>query len=98
MNKSVFEDAAMELKDLRIGNSAKYLDIKYSKDSKLDRVRNSKEDAELELEYINKALKELGYYQYCNKSKDEECDHCHCVYAVLCFGEEFKATCGRRDK
>lgn len=89
---------AMKLKDLKIGNSAKYLDIQYAKGSKPELVRKSKEDAKLELENINKALKELGYYQYCDKEYDDECEHCHCVYAVLYFGEEFKATCGRRDK
>lgn len=92
---------AMKLKDLKIGNFDKYLNIKYAKDSKPELVRKNKEDkedAELELENINKALKELHYYQYCDKTKDEKCEHCHCMYSVLWFGEEFKATCGRRDK
>lgn len=88
----------MKLKDLKIGNFEKYLDIKYAKDSKPELVRKNKEDAELELENINKALKELHYYQYCDKAKDEECEHCHCMYSVLWLGEKFKATCGRRDK
>lgn len=88
----------MKLRDLKIGNSEKYLDIKYAKDSKVELTRTSKEDAELDLKKINNALKELHYYQYCNKEKDEECEHCHCIYSVLWFGEEFKVTCGRRDK
>ena len=88
----------MKLRDLKIGNSEKYLDIEYTKCSKVKLTRTSKEDAELDLEKINNGLKELHYYQYCNKEKDEECEHCHCIYSVLWFGEEFKATCGRRDK
>ena len=87
----------MKLKDLKVGKFDKYLGIKYSKDSKPELVRKD-EETELELENINKALKELHYHQYCNKRKDEECEHCHCVYSVLWFGEDFKATCGRRDK
>lgn len=89
---------AMKLKDLKIGNTEKYLDIKYPKDSMPELVRKSKEDAELELENINKALKEFHYYQYCEKEYDDKCEHCHCIYSVLWFGSEFKATCGRRDK
>ena len=73
----------MKLRDLKIGNFS-YLDIKYE------------EDTELELKNINEALKELHYYQYCNKEEDDECEHCHCMYSVLWFGNEFKATCGRK--
>lgn len=88
----------MKLKDLKIGNFS-YLDIKYPKDSMPELVRKSKENIDIEeLENINKALKELHYYQYCNKKYDDECEHCHCVYSVLWLGSEFKATCGRRDK
>ena len=88
----------MNLKNLKIGNTEKYLGIKYPKDSMPELVGKSKEDAELELANINRALKELHYYQYCNKEEDQECEHCHCVYSVLWLGSEFKATCGRRDK
>ena len=88
----------MKLKDLKIGNFS-YLDIKYPKDSMPELVRKSKEDAELELENINKALKEFHYYQYCNKEQDDECEHCHCIYSVSWFSRDgFRATCGRRDK
>lgn len=86
----------MKLKDLKIGNFS-YLDIKYPKDSKPELVRKSKEDIE-ELESMNKALKEVHYYQYCNKKYDDECEHCHCIYSVLWLGSEFKVTCGREDK
>lgn len=85
----------MKLRDLKIGNFS-YLDIKYSEDSKPELVRKSEEDTELELKNINEALKELHYYQYCNKEEDDECEHCHCMYSVLWFGNEFKATCGRK--
>ena len=86
----------MKLKDLKIGNFS-YLDIKYPKDSMPELVRKSKENIEEEeIENINKALKELHYYQYCNKKYDDECEHCHCIYSVLWFGSEFKATCGRK--
>lgn len=91
------EHMVMKLKDLKIGNFEKYVDIKYSKDSMPELVRKSKEDAELELENINEGLKELHYYQYCNKEKDEECEHCHCIYSVLWLGSEFKVTCGRKS-
>ena len=75
----------MKLKDLKIGNF-----------SQSELVRKSKENIE-ELKNINKVLKELHYYQYCDKKYDDECEHCHCIYSVLWLGSEFKVTCGRKD-
>ena len=86
----------MKLKELKIGNFKKYLDIKYPKDSMPELVRASEKNIE-KLENINKALKELHYYQYCSKKYDDECEHCHCIYSVLWLGGEFKATCGRKE-
>lgn len=87
----------MRLKDLKIGNFS-YLDIKYPQDAKPELVRKSKEDTELELENVNKFLREIYYYEYCNKEKDDECEHCCCMYSVSLFSRDgFRATCGRRD-
>lgn len=85
----------MKLKNLKIGNFS-YLDIKYPQDAKPELIRKSKEDEELE--NINKFLRELYYYKYCNKEKDDECKHCRCMYSVSWFSRDgFRATCGRRD-
>ena len=81
---------AARLGELIIGKcDEKYLDVKY----KEVKERNNKE-----LEDINRTLKELSYFYYCDKKKDDICEHHWCVYSVLCFGKEYKVICGRRDK
>lgn len=88
----------MKLKELKIDSFPKYLDVKYAESSKFKLIGRS-ENEELNIENINKAFKEFHYYKYCEKGKDEECEHCHCIYAVCWFGREVLGTiCGRRDK
>ena len=80
----------MKLKNLIIGKHDDiYAGVKYAEIKK----KNDKD-----LEDINRVLKEFHYYKYCDKEKDEECEHCHCIYSALWLGKEFKIICNRRDK
>lgn len=81
---------AVRLNELTIGKyDEKYFNVKYAEIKK----RNSKE-----LEDINKALKEMHYYKYCDKKKDDKCEHFCCMYSCLYFSDkECKYICNRGD-
>lgn len=70
----------MKLKDLQIG--------KYAEEY-------NKKESELELEKINNALKELHYYEYCNKNDGDICEHIHCICRTMHIGRSVTATCSR---
>ena len=53
-------------------------------------------DKEPNLKKINDFLKEVYYYEYCNKAENEECEHIHCMYSIVHIGSECsKITCDR---
>ena len=46
------------------------------------------------LEKINIFLKEIHWYEQCDKNNGDKCEHCRCQYSVLHNGKN-NFTCGR---
>lgn len=79
----------IRLNELTIGKyDEKYFNVKYAE---------IKEKNSEELEDINRPLKEMHYYKYCDKKKDDECEHFCCMYSSVYIGKECKYICNRRD-
>lgn len=52
-----------------------------------------------ELERYNMFLKEIHWYEQCDKNKGDKCEHSRCQYSVLTLGNGFYCfTCGRYNK
>ena len=48
---------------------------------------------------VNMFLKEIHWYEKCDKHKGDKCEHGKCQYSVWTFGNGFSnSTCGRYDK
>lgn len=56
---------------------------------------DAKKETELEPKKINDALKEFHYYQYCNKSDGDVCEHIHCICGILHISDCVTVTCSR---
>lgn len=48
-----------------------------------------------ELEKCNVFLKEIHWYEQCDKNIGDKCEHSRCQYSVLTLGQESKLSCGR---
>ena len=48
-----------------------------------------------ELEKVNMFLKEIHWYEQCDKNKGDKCEHGRCQYSVLSLGQENGFCCGR---
>lgn len=47
------------------------------------------------LEKANMFLKEIHWYEQCNKNKGDKCEHGRCQYSVLTLGQDNGFLCGR---
>lgn len=50
-----------------------------------------------ELEKVNIYLKEINWYEQCDKNKGDKCEHSRCKYSVLTLGQGGAVSCGRTD-
>lgn len=48
-------------------------------------------------ELLKTFLKEIHWYEQCNKNKGDTCEHGRCQYSVLTLGQESGFFCGRDD-
>lgn len=50
-----------------------------------------------ELKNADIFLKEIHWYEQCNKNKGDECENGRCQYSILSLGQENSFYCGRSD-
>ena len=51
----------------------------------------------MDLEKVNLFLKEIYWYEQCDKNKGDPCEHIRCKYCVLTFGRGSELSCGREQ-
>lgn len=44
---------------------------------------------------LDKILKEIHWYEQCDKHKGDQCEHIRCKYSVLSLGQGSNLFCGR---
>ena len=49
------------------------------------------------LEKANMFLKDIHWYEQCDKNKCDKCEHSRCKYSVLTLGQESGLSCGRES-